>query len=57
MSKNDITGDEIKSKLPSKEYEEGWERIFKQRQLDLFDEERIDIVGSNGNNGEHYAKN
>lgn len=57
MSKNDITGDEIKSKLPSKEYEEGWERIFKQRQLDLFDEERIDIVGSNGNNGEHYEKN
>lgn len=28
MSKNDITGDTIKTKAPSKEYDEGWERIF-----------------------------
>jgi hypothetical protein len=28
MSRNDITGDEIKSGLPSKLFEEGYERIF-----------------------------
>ena len=28
MSRNDITGDAIKTKAPSKEYDEGWDRIF-----------------------------
>lgn len=27
-SKNDITGDSLKSKGPSKNYDQGWERIF-----------------------------
>lgn len=27
-SKNDITGDEIKSKSTTKQYEDNWERIF-----------------------------
>lgn len=27
-SKNDITGDEIKSKSNSEKYREGWDRIF-----------------------------
>jgi hypothetical protein len=30
MSKNDITGDEIKSKRPSKNYDENYDRIFKK---------------------------
>lgn len=35
MSTNDITGDEIKSKVNSKEYEEGYDRIFgKKKQHD-----------------------
>lgn len=28
IARNDITNDELKSKLGSKSYEEGWERIF-----------------------------
>ena len=27
-SKNDVTGDKIQSKIPSKEYKEGWDRIY-----------------------------
>ena len=57
MSKNPITGDEIKSKYPTKEYEDGWDRIFNPEQLDLFDEERINIIGQNGNDGLHYEEN
>lgn len=65
MSKNDITGDEIKSKPTTKEFEEGWERIFgkkcnkkgKEEALKNTQENkqsRIDIIGSNGNDGLHY---
>ena len=33
MSKNDVTGDEIKSKTDNqKAYEEGWERIFGKKE-------------------------
>ena len=31
-SKNDITGDEIKSKATSSAYEDGWDRIFGKKQ-------------------------
>ena len=31
-SKNDITGDEIKSKTNSDRYREGWDRIFGKKQ-------------------------
>jgi hypothetical protein len=35
MSKNDITGDDIKTKPSTKAYEEGWERIFaSQRKME-----------------------
>ncbi len=30
-SKNDITGDDIKSKTSSDSYREGWDRIFGQK--------------------------
>lgn len=42
-SKNDITGDSIVSKTSNKKYEEGWERIFgnKQAQQDLPTEEEL----------------
>lgn len=49
---------EIKTKPPTKEYDDGWERIFGKKkepeQQDLFDEERMDIIGQNGNEGSHY---
>lgn len=31
MSKNDITGDEIKSKVISKEYEDNFDKIFRNK--------------------------
>lgn len=33
MSKNDITGDDIKSKVSTKEYEDNWERIFRKTKV------------------------
>jgi len=45
MSKNDVTGDEIKSKVPSKEFLDNYDRIFRNR---------IDTIGQNGNEGLHY---
>lgn len=83
MSKNDVTGDEIKSKVSSKAYEDNFDRIFRKdkvadsplstNQSDKcptypepcfctgackpgWDEDRIDVIGQNGNTGEHYDK-
>ena len=36
-SKNDITGDEIKSKTASTSYEDGWDRIFGNKEKTLED--------------------
>jgi len=47
-SKNDITGDWIKSKPHSKQFDENFDRIFRKK------ESRIDVVGQNGNDGVHY---
>jgi hypothetical protein len=46
-SKNDITGDVLQSRMNSKEFEENFERIFGKKS-------RIDTIGQNGNNGDHY---
>lgn len=71
MSKNDITGDSIRSKPLSKEAEDNWDKIFGKRikeqklsnedmltsyELDKSTGEisRIDVIGQNGNDGEHY---
>jgi hypothetical protein len=35
LSRNEITGDEIKTKVTSKEYEEGYDRIFKKKPQSL----------------------
>ena len=47
-SKNNITGDWIKSKPHSKQFDENFDRIFRKK------ESRIDVVGQNGNEGIHY---
>ena len=47
-SKNDITGDWIKSKPHSKQFDENFDRIFRKK------ESRIDVVGQKGNDGAHY---
>lgn len=48
MSKNDITGDSLVNKPLSKQGEENWDRIFGKKQS------RIDTIGQNGNDGDHY---
>lgn len=64
-TRNEHTGDQIKSKPNSKEFEENWERIFGKKCIKEGKEEalknsqeikksRIDIIGSNGNDGLHY---
>jgi hypothetical protein len=64
-TKNDITGDLLKSKPSTKQYEDNYDRIFKQNRVggitiatnqpvdssENWDEERMDIVGQNGNVG------
>lgn len=35
MSKNDITGDNLTSKAPSKAYDDGWDRIFGKKKAEL----------------------
>jgi hypothetical protein len=65
MSINNITGDKIQTKPSTKEFEEGWERVFGKKCIKEGKEEalknaqeikksRIDIIGSNGNDGLHY---
>lgn len=43
MSKNDITGDSIRSKPLSKEAEENWDRIFKKQGITLTEEELANV--------------
>lgn len=41
-TKNDITGDALRSKAPSKKYADGWDRIFGPKDKDVW---------------QHYCKN
>jgi hypothetical protein len=43
MSKNDITGDSIRSKPLSKEAEDNWDRIFKKQGITLTEEELANV--------------
>ena len=51
MSKNDITGDSITTKY-SKKFEDNFDKIFRNKP----NKSRIDIIGQNGNTGEHYEQ-
>ena len=63
-STNGITGDSLVNKPNSKEYEDNYDRIFrKQKTVDPLPKEtphkilrqsRIDTIGQNGNDGQHY---
>lgn len=71
-SYNDITGDKIATRTVTKEYGANFDNIFRKNkvaevtptpvepveptQVDLFDEDRIDNIGSNGNDGLHYEE-
>jgi hypothetical protein len=59
MASNSITGDSLVSKVGTKEqqdkYAEGFDRIFgKKKKPAEWDENRIDTIGQNGNDGLHY---
>lgn len=68
VAKNDITGDLLKSKTQSAEYDRGFEGIDWSDKLDSpkpapnklvelwteEDEKRQDIIGQNGPTGDHY---
>lgn len=54
MSKNDVTGDKLISKINNKNYEDGYDKIFKKEKVkpsEEWDEKRVDIIGQNGNIG------
>lgn len=68
-SYNDVTGDKIQSRVSTKQYEDNFDKIFGKKTkvaptavtpdkpvepTDDWDEERVDIIGSNGNTGDHY---
>lgn len=40
ISRNDITGDAIQTKKISDAYRDGWDRIFKQREISTSEEHR-----------------
>ena len=66
---NDITGDAIRSKKPSKDYENNFDVIFRKPPVahpdtptdksvvtpSDWDEDRMDIIGQNGNDGDSYV--
>lgn len=62
MSKNDITGDSLVNKPLSKQGEENWDRIFGKNKdpitkpfpYNILRQPRIDVIGQNGNDGDHY---
>lgn len=64
VARNDITGDKIQTRDGlSEKGQENFESIFGKKKtnggwtpppLPDFDEERIDVVGQNGNDGLHY---
>ena len=61
MAKNDITGDSIFSKKNNKNYEDNYDLIYKKKNKPIRDpewnEDRMDVIGSNGNEGLHYNDN
>lgn len=64
MATNDITGDNLISRTLTPEGEKAFDRIFGVKKktnggwtpppLPDFDENRIDVIGQNGNDGNHY---
>lgn len=58
-TRNDVTGDLIKSRVNSKEFEDNFDNIFRKKPTvkkdDDWDEKRVDIIGQNGNIG--YGEN
>jgi hypothetical protein len=74
VAKNDITGDEIKSRGSSKKFKDNLDkikpscyndckylvntltkcRVCSWKNKDDWDESRIDTIGQNGNDGDHY---
>lgn len=68
---NDITGDKLRSRVNNQQFEDNFDRIFRQKPTvgyppltpdkpvepaDDWNEERIDIIGSNGPTGDHYKE-
>jgi hypothetical protein len=45
---NDITGDKLITKSKSKAFDDNFDKID-------WDEKRMDVIGSNGNDGTHYG--
>lgn len=51
-TRNDITGDSLVSKTNSKAYEDNYDKIFSKKKKEVaWDEDRIDVIGQNGNIG------
>jgi hypothetical protein len=64
-STNGITGDSLVNKPNSKEYEENYDKIFGKKDKtqdpitkpfphNILRQSRIDVIGQNGNDGDHY---
>lgn len=56
---NSVTGDSIMTKIGDKEarqkFEDNFDAIFrKKKESDDWNEERMDVIGQNGNDGIHY---
>lgn len=59
MSTNEITGDALRTKPATDAYRANYDAIFKREPTPNPDwpeeaDARIDIVGQNGNTGDHY---
>ena len=49
---NDITGDKLITKAKSKAFDDNFDAIFRKPD---WDEKRMDIIGTNGNDGDGYG--
>ena len=59
MTTNDITGDSLRTRPASDAYRDNYDAIFRREPQPNPDwpaeaEERMDIIGQNGNTGDHY---
>lgn len=46
---------DIRTKPPTDDYRNNYDAVFRKRkEVEEWPEERIDVIGQNGNSGEHY---
>ncbi|NBQ17167.1 hypothetical protein EBU24_02535 [bacterium] len=63
MKYNEAGKGSVRRKEDKKKIDENWDKIFGKKEIYYdsdettdWDEDRLDIIGTNGNTGDHYIK-